>query len=113
MNKDSLGKLGEELARNYLVRQGIKIIGTNVRTPFGEIDIIGEKGKKTYFIEVKTRASMSCGHPAEAITSKKKEHMVNSALYYMKGKEEPFEIGVVTIIKKEGNYEFEYFSDIF
>lgn len=113
MNKNSLGRLGENLASSFLANRGIKTIERNVRTPFGEIDIIGKDRTKIYFVEVKTRSSDKFGSPSEAITNLKKEHMVNSALYYLKGKAIDFEIGVVTIMKEENGYRFEYIKDIF
>jgi putative endonuclease len=113
MNKNSLGRIGESLASNFLAKRGIKTIERNVRTPFGEIDIVGEDSSKIYFVEVKMRSSEKFGAPSEAITNLKKEHMVNSALYYLKGKAIDFEIGVVTIMKGERDYKFEYIKDIF
>ena len=46
------GKIGEEIARRYLVLRGMKIICSNYKTKFGEIDIIAKLENKIVFIEV-------------------------------------------------------------
>ena len=52
------GKIGEEIARRYLVLIGMKIICSNYKTKFGEIDIIAKVENKIVFIEVKSRTSI-------------------------------------------------------
>ncbi len=50
-----VGRVGELLAQKILKSQNFKIIETNFRMTFGEIDIIAKDTKKTLrFIEVKT-----------------------------------------------------------
>lgn len=112
MNKNSLGKKGEDIACRFLEKRGFRVIERNLRTPFGEIDIIAKKGTKLYFVEVKTRKSLEQGLPVEAVSRTKKDHIINSIYYYLKGKEANFEIGIVSIIDRAGNYEIEYISDI-
>jgi len=48
------GQWGEKKAAAYLQMNGVRIIASNVRTPFGEIDLIGEDEDQLVFIEVKT-----------------------------------------------------------
>ncbi|MFA5360184.1 MAG: YraN family protein [Patescibacteria group bacterium] len=59
-----IGKFGEILAKNYLIRHGYKIIDTNVKLSYQELDIIALKDDLIIFIEVKTRVSQFYG-PAE------------------------------------------------
>jgi putative endonuclease len=77
-----IGKWGEETAVEYLTHKGYEIIGQNVRTPYGEIDIIAKQGNITLFVEVKARTSNKMGLPEESITTKKREHMVACAEHY-------------------------------
>ena len=49
------GKNGENIAKNYLKKQGYRIIDTNYKTKIGEIDIVAMKDKVLSFIEVKSR----------------------------------------------------------
>lgn len=51
----TLGRLGEELAAAHLQRLGFSVLGRNVRTRHGEIDLIAFDGRTLAFVEVKTR----------------------------------------------------------
>ncbi len=79
MDKKELGKKGEEWARKFLLRQGYKIIATNHRSRFGEIDIISEDKGTVVFIEVKTRSSIAFGTPIEAVTHSKQKRLYRLA----------------------------------
>jgi|SRR3989339_383357 len=52
--KQTIGKIGEKLACQYLEKNGYKIIQQNYWEKWGEIDIVAEKNKITFFVEVKT-----------------------------------------------------------
>jgi putative endonuclease len=82
-NKE-LGSSGEDIACRFLRSKGYRILGTNQRTPFGELDVIAKKDGYTIFIEVKTRASSSLGPPYLNVTRKKKRHIIKNALCYLK-----------------------------
>lgn len=59
------------------------MIARNVRTPFGELDLIAIHGEFTVFIEVKARSSRNHGLPEEAITPRKRNHLLASAQHYL------------------------------
>jgi putative endonuclease len=48
------GRRGEDLAANYLEREGWQIVGRNHRTRAGEIDLIATRRGTLAFCEVKT-----------------------------------------------------------
>jgi putative endonuclease len=52
-----LGALGEELAAAHLERLGFSVLARNVRTRYGEIDLIAFDGRALTFVEVKTRCA--------------------------------------------------------
>jgi putative endonuclease len=55
MNNKEIGDFGENVACNYLIKNGYKILERNYRVGFDEIDIIAKNKDKTLlFIEVKT-----------------------------------------------------------
>lgn len=58
---NEIGKIGEDTACVFLMKQGFRIIDRNYWRKWGEIDIIAEKEGKTRFIEVKavTRPDLS------------------------------------------------------
>jgi putative endonuclease len=78
-----LGRVGEKKASDYLKKQGFKILKSNYKCPFGEIDIIAEQDGKIIFIEVKTRSSENYGLPCEAVDYKKQEKYFKMATFYL------------------------------
>lgn len=80
-NKEE-GERGEQIAVDYLKKQGYKILERNFRIRGGEIDVIGLDGDTLAFIEVKTRRSNEFGTPLEAITPWKLRSLVKSAEFY-------------------------------
>lgn len=78
-----LGAQGEETACSYLKRQGYQILERNYRTRRGELDIIAAQGECLVFVEVKTRKSLRCGLGAEAVTWRKRQHLLAAALSYL------------------------------
>ncbi len=78
------GEAGERLALSLLKRTGYRILGSNFRTPFGEIDIIARLGHVIVFVEVKSRITSSFGPPYLSVTKLKTRHIVKSALFYMR-----------------------------
>lgn len=83
LSNGKLGKLGEELAENYLKCNGYKIIEKNFRSRFGEIDLIAIKNNILSFIEVKTRTSIKYGLPMEAVNYTKQKHIYLTGEYYI------------------------------
>lgn len=81
--KQALGRWGEAEAARYLTARGYRILGRNLRTPYGEIDILAQQSDQLVFVEVKTRTSRTFGNPEEAVTPRKQEHLLASALYYL------------------------------
>ena len=78
-----LGEEGEQLAANYLEQQGYMILKRRFRTKIGEIDIIAKDRDCLVFVEVKTRRSTVYGWPAEAVTWRKQQKIIKTALWFM------------------------------
>ena len=78
-----LGRWGEEAAKRYLQEQGVEVLAANVRTQYGEIDLLGRADGVLIFFEVKTRRTRTFGYPEQAVDAKKQEHMRNAALDYL------------------------------
>lgn len=98
-----IGKWGEQIAVDYLAEHSYEIITRNVRTPYGEIDIIARQGDSTIFVEVKTRTSNKMGLPEESITARKREHMLAAADHYAAEHEiDHWQIDVIAIEGKPG-----------
>lgn len=82
-SKKETGSFGEKLAFGFLKRNSFTIRELNFSSKFGEIDVIAEKEKILYFIEVKTRKNERFGNPLEAVDEKKKKKIQKCALYYL------------------------------
>ena len=84
MDKKSLGKKGEELAKDYLIKKGYKILETNKHfSRYCEADIIAEEKGSLVFVEVKTRSNNNLGTPFEAITKTKYQHLKTGLFTYL------------------------------
>lgn len=77
------GKEGEVCARKFLEKAGFRILTTNYRSRFGEIDIIAEEGDTLVFIEVKTLSSSFLVSPFDAVDLKKQGKIIRTALRYL------------------------------
>ncbi len=79
-----IGHIGEEMATAFLKRKGYKLLGVNINTPFGEIDIVARDKDTIVFVEVKTRSTYSLGPPFLNVTKAKEAHLIKNALCYLK-----------------------------
>ena len=84
MNHVQVGDIGEQLAAEYLCEAGYHILAKKYRCKIGEIDIIAQVSNIIVFVEVKTRRSTGYGFPAEAVTYRKQQKIMNVALCYLK-----------------------------
>ena len=81
--KQKLGKLGEDLATQYLENKGYEIAERNFSCQQGEIDIIARDGKYLVFAEVKYRSDTGKGLPQEAVDYRKQRKISRVADYYL------------------------------
>jgi len=83
MERISKGRIGEDLAASFLIKEGYKVLERNFRCAIGEIDIVAlDKGTLT-FVEVKTRSSGKFGLPEEAVTRRKQHQISKAAQFYI------------------------------
>lgn len=112
---NTLGKEGESAAVDFLKKNGYKIVEKNYKTVFGEIDIIAKDKDIIVFVEVKTRADKSFGHPFEAVHPGKREKIRKVALCFLKKlkKEVPARFDVLSINIENGKKKIEHIVDAF
>jgi len=110
MNKREFGSVGEQLAADYLVKQGFSILERNYRSGrFGEVDIIAAEKEYICFVEVKTRTSDLFGTPAEAVGYAKRQKIRSLAWSYLKYRdmgEQNMRFDIVEVTGKNINDEF-------
>lgn len=80
--KQTLGRHGEDLACDYLLKHGYRIIDRNYKKRYGELDVICIKNNILIFVEVKTRIGHVFGTPEEAVTPWKLREVKQTGLYY-------------------------------
>jgi len=99
-HRQSLGKLGENLACAALTERGYAIIARRHRTRLGEIDIIARDGDTLVFVEVKSRAGDEFGGGAAAVTAWKQRKVAQMAMDYLvrhRLEDQPCRFDVVTV----------------
>jgi len=78
-----LGRLGEQLACQFLRDKGYAILTTNYRCQWGEVDIIARDVAELVFVEVRTRRSTAYGTPEESLTPAKVRRLLATAQDYL------------------------------
>lgn len=110
--KQRVGHWGEEAAAVYLVDHGFEIVARNVRTLYGEIDLIARSEGFTSFVEVKARTSASLGPPEIAITPRKQKHMLASAASYAQANGiDHWQIDVIAVQRLGDRTEITHFEN--
>ena len=97
------GRLGEQAAKEYLQKKGLKFLVANFRSERGEIDLIFRESSKfqavsfftgnatdcLVFVEVKTRSSERWTRPAAAVNARKKRLLSQAAMDYLRLLKDP------------------------
>ena len=73
------GAQAEQLAAQYLLQQGLKLVVQNYRSRFGEIDLIMLDGTTIVFIEVRLRRNADFGGAAASIDARKQKRIISTA----------------------------------
>ncbi|HEX5002934.1 MAG TPA: YraN family protein [Bacteroidia bacterium] len=111
----ALGKRGEAIARNFLIKSGYRIRACNWKYLKGEIDIIAETGDVIVMVEVKSRSSLFFGDPEEAIGKKKLRMLFDTAARYMDvtGCELEVRYDVITVVFHGETWTIEHIPDTY
>ncbi|MFC0315151.1 YraN family protein [Gordonia phosphorivorans] len=87
--RGQVGRIGEDLAAEYIDSLGWRILDRNWRTRYGELDLIAADGATLVVVEVKTRASHTYTDPVAAITATKLRRMRLLARQWLAAQAEP------------------------
>lgn len=111
-----LGQNGEAYARRYLEERGYRFLEKNWRFRHLEIDLIFEVGEEIVFVEVKTRSSNIYGGAREAVTSRKRNCLLQAAEAWLQARnfwERPCRFDVICLTGKDGSYLAEHYINAF
>ena len=110
------GRRAEQAARDYLERQGLRLVEGNYRCPHGEIDLIMRHRDTLVFVEVRYRRSRRYGGALASVDGRKQGRLAAAAAHYLqchpKAARRPCRFDVVAI-GGEGAGEVDWVSDAF
>ncbi|MDQ0783822.1 YraN family protein [Chryseobacterium sp. W4I1] len=113
---NDFGKIAEDLAAEYLQKNGYKVITRNFRFQKAEIDIIAEKEDLIIIVEVKARSTDAFMLPQEAVTKSKIKSIVTAANHYLeefnRSNEVRFDI-ISVLPDKKKKLTIEHITDAF
>ena len=120
-DKQKIGKIGEDLACEYLSGKGYAIIERNYLKKWGEIDIVARKGKVIHIIEVKsvTHVTNSGGYrPEDNMHPWKLQRLSRAVQSYLLNRnvsdetDWQFDLVTVRIDTNKGLHDIEVLEDI-
>lgn len=112
---NEFGKEGEQIAVDFLIKNGYSIKYRNYRYLKAEIDIIAQKDEILAIIEVRSRSSDFIENIAETITKKKIDLLVMAADHYVTEQDSDVEVrfDVITILKNKKVFEIDHLESAF
>jgi putative endonuclease len=104
---NDLGKLGEELAAEYLQKNWV--------FQKAEIDILAQKDNVLAVVEVKTRSSIDFGLPQDFVKPNKIQLLVKAVNGYVNENDLDLEVrfDIIAISKKGQEFVIEHLTDAF
>lgn len=115
INNQEIGKIGEDLAVNYLANKGYQILERNWRSGHKEIDIIALDGETLVSVEVKTRKSELFGEPEIAVGMMKQRMLIWAADAYVRYKQLNVDVrfDIISIVFTDSEPHIEHIVDAF
>jgi putative endonuclease len=116
--RQAIGGWGEKLAADYLAEHGYEILGRNLRTRYGEIDILARVNGCLVFVEVKTRTNADFGEPESSVGARKQAHLLAAAQTYIQehpnlGTDWRFDVVAIKADRDHGQPEITVFENAF
>jgi len=99
------GNYGENVAAAFLRRHGYRVLCRNFLVDQGEIDLVCRLGELLVFVEVRSRAGLVAGTPAESIDPRKQDALRAAAEVYLRLLGHPpvsYRFDAVEVVMQEG-----------
>jgi len=112
---NELGKKGEQLAVDFLIKKGYNIIERNYRFDKAEVDIIAQQNDILAIIEVKTRSTTDFGNPQDFVKPKQIQRLVKAVDAYVIENNLDVEVrfDIIAIVKEKNNFNIEHLENAF
>lgn len=109
------GEQAEQTAAHYLQRQGLRLLHSNYRCRFGEIDLILQDGDTRVFVEVRLRSRADFGGAAASIDARKQGKLILAAQHYLSGVSPlpPCRFDAVLLASADGTQGIEWLKNAF
>lgn len=99
LHRKTCGRVGEEIAKQFLQSRGYQIIKQNFHSRYGEIDIVAMRNGMTYFCEVKARTTDAFGTGEEAVNWKKLQKVKKTIqCYQQQFGYSPWQLSIMSIV---------------
>ena len=112
---NELGKKGEQLAVDFLLKNGYSVVERNYRFDKAEVDIIAQQKDTLAIIEVKTRSTSDFGNPQDFVKPKQIQRLVKAVNEYVIKNDLDVNIrfDIIAITKQGKTYEIEHLENAF
>ncbi|NRD19019.1 YraN family protein [Winogradskyella eckloniae] len=112
---NELGKLGEQLATDYLIKKGYEIVARNYVFQKAEIDIIAKHNNFMICVEVKARNSDFFGDPQEFVTPRKIKHLVKAMDEFITSNDIELEtrFDIIAVLKNKTTEQLTHYENAF
>jgi putative endonuclease len=112
---NELGKKGEQLAVDFLLKNNYVIIERNYRFDKAEVDIIATKHNVLAIVEVKTRSTTDFGNPQDFVKPKQIKNLVKAVDEYITENDLDLEVrfDIMAIVKEGNGYKIEHLENAF
>lgn len=112
---NELGKKGEQLAVDFLLKNGYDIIERNYRFDKAEVDIIAQIEETLAIIEVKTRTTTDFGNPQDFVKPKQIQRLVKAVDEYIQVNNLDIEVrfDIIAIVKAGKGFKIEHLENAF
>ncbi|HSG67306.1 MAG TPA: YraN family protein [Bacteroidales bacterium] len=110
-----LGKSGEEIANEYLLKKGYTVLEKNWRHNKDEVDLIAQKDDMLVIVEVKTRSTFYFGEPEIFVNRKKQNFMIRAANAYILKNNIQLEcrFDIISIVQSADRVSIRHIEDAF
>jgi len=112
---NELGKKGEQLAVDYLIKKGYTIVERNYRFQKAEVDIIAKLNETLAIVEVKTRSTADFGNPQDFVKPKQIQRLVKAVDEYVTANNLDVEVrfDIIAIVKQDRRFNIEHLENAF
>ncbi len=112
---NELGKKGEQLAVDFLLKNNYEIVERNYRFDKAEVDIIAKKDSILAIVEVKTRSTADFGNPQDFVKPKQIQRLVKAVDEYVtvNGLEVEVRFDIIAIVKEGTRFNIEHLENAF